>query len=132
MSVSYAKAEYAKVEVTGDETENGFSLPTAIPMLSVVAPANLPEGYTFQAKVESGKTFTVVVVSAVPLLACLLACCCYRDFYTVEVTSACTTHLFQFPSSSCHPNTCCFFFFIVASRWCRRGTIFHGPMRLSF
>ena len=35
---------------------------TATPMVNVVAPANLPEGYTFDAQ-ANGKTFTVTVVS---------------------------------------------------------------------
>jgi len=35
---------------------------TALPMIEVIAPANLPEGYTFEAEV-GGRVITVTVVS---------------------------------------------------------------------
>eukprot|EP00591_Stephanopyxis_turris_P002748 CAMPEP_0195522202 /NCGR_PEP_ID=MMETSP0794_2-20130614/20099_1 /TAXON_ID=515487 /ORGANISM="Stephanopyxis turris, Strain CCMP 815" /LENGTH=105 /DNA_ID=CAMNT_0040651895 /DNA_START=167 /DNA_END=481 /DNA_ORIENTATION=- len=42
--------------------DTAFPASTAVPMIEVVAPATLQEGYTFEAQIgEKGRTFTVTV-----------------------------------------------------------------------
>jgi hypothetical protein len=66
MSISYMTAEYATAEET---------------MIRVVAPANLPEGYIFNAEVSPGRSF---VVSAFA--------CRYREFDTVVLLIQVSLH----------------------------------------
>jgi hypothetical protein len=69
-----SKVEYAMVDTAGgidgfidDAADTSLPIPAAqaVPMISVVSPANLPGGYSFQAEDSSGQLFTVVVVSAI-------------------------------------------------------------------
>jgi hypothetical protein len=69
MSISYMTAEYATAEET---------------MIRVVAPANLPEGYIFNAEVSPGRSFRVFVVSAFA--------CRYREFDTVVLLIQVSLH----------------------------------------
>jgi hypothetical protein len=53
--------EAVGVPLFGEEVGTVASV-KAVPMIEVVAPATLPEGYTFEAQV-GGRVFTVTVVS---------------------------------------------------------------------
>ena len=57
------KAEYGRLE-TAESQVSTVPAVSAIPMIQVDAPANLPEGYSFEAEI-SGQRVTVVVVSEI-------------------------------------------------------------------
>lgn len=57
------KAEYGRVETAEPDVSTVLAV-SGIPMIQVDAPANLPEGYSFEAEI-SGQRFTVVVVSEI-------------------------------------------------------------------
>ena len=59
------KNEYGRVETAEPEAATVLAV-SGIPMIQVDAPANLPEGYSFEAEI-SGQRFTVVVVSEMDL-----------------------------------------------------------------
>lgn len=54
--------QYYSIEAGAGVDKAVLPAATATPMVSVVAPATLPEGYTFDAEVN-GTVFTVTVVS---------------------------------------------------------------------
>ena len=78
---------------------------TALPMIEVVAPATLSEGYTFEADVGD-RVITITVVS----LACFILGY-WIEFFRITLS---------------HTNTTCSQLVIIASWWRRGGTALYG------
>lgn len=61
MSQNTGATDYSKV-ASGDVETAAMPAVTATPMVEVVAPSTLPEGYKFEAEIDKNTVISVVVV----------------------------------------------------------------------
>ena len=74
--------EYAVLETAAPAVSTNEAV-KAVPMVQVVAPADLKEGYTFLAESSPGQSFTVVVVSLDQILSNTPTFCYVAVFYSM-------------------------------------------------